>query len=112
MTQEQLNSIVRARFVLMYRDLAIYRWSYRNLGVLKTFYLGFCFVGMVAYYGNITPWLWASWGFLFIAHVFLAGVDHFFIGIHLKKILNSLEREGIYIGLTGLLRICEPVIPR
>lgn len=112
MTQDQLNSIVRARFVLMYRDLGIYRFSYRNLGFFKSFYLGFCFVGMVAYYGDITPWIWAAWGFMFIFHIFITGVDHFFIGIQLKRILVSLEREGIYIGLTGLLRICEPVIPQ
>lgn len=112
MTQHELNIKIRDVFTQHYADLKIYRWTYRHLPYLKMFYIAFLFAGIVAYAGDITQWLLAAWAFAFIAHIWLAGIDHFFIGLRLKRILNLLERDGIHIGLPTLLEICADIIPK
>jgi hypothetical protein len=56
MNQEQLYAIVRARFVLMYRDFGLYRWTVRNLSELKPAYLAGLFVSIVAYIGEMNKY--------------------------------------------------------
>ena len=111
MNQEKLYAIVRARFVLMYKDFGFYRWTVRNLSELKPAYLAGLFVSIVAYLGEMNKYFIAIWAACFVLHIWLCGVEHFLIGLRLKKILNSLKAEGIHLTLNGLLRICEPVIP-
>lgn len=112
MTQHELNIKIRDTFTANYRDLKVYRWTFRNLPYLKMFYIGFAFVGGVAAIAGITLWIMAAWAFAFIAHIWLAGIDHFYIGLRLKKTLNVLEADGIHIGLHTLLDICADILPK
>ena len=112
MTQHELNIKIRDAFTMHYRDVKIYRWTYRNLPYLKMFYIGFAFVGIVAAIAGITQWILAAWAFAFIAHIWLAGIDHFYIGLRFKKILKVLEADGIHIGLHTLLDICSDITPK
>ena len=112
MTHHELIIKIRDTFTQHYADLKIYRWTYRNLPYLKMFYLAFLFAGIVAIAGDITQWLLAAWAFAFIGHIWLAGIDHFFIGLRLKRIIKILEADGVHIGLRGLLETCDDIIPK
>jgi hypothetical protein len=101
---------IREVFVNEYKDLGIYRWLNRNKKVLKaSFLISFVAVFSIAVLGQ--SWPLAIWAFAFIGIIAAGGVDHFIIGFKLKKILTSLESEGIDISLDTLLDICSDIIP-
>jgi hypothetical protein len=39
-------------------------------------------------------------------------VDHFIVGLSLKRIIKKLESQDINIGLIQLLETCSDIIPR
>jgi hypothetical protein len=58
-----------------------------------------------------SSWPITIWAFLFIGTIAIGGVDHFIIGLSLKKILKKLESEDIKISLESLLDICSDITP-
>ena len=108
---KQVHERIREVFQQQYTDLGILRWLNRNKSTIKIT-LGSTFLATlaIAFLGN--SWPLAIWAFMFIGTIWLGGVDHFFIGIKLKRILNTLEQEGISISLTTLQEICKDVMPQ
>jgi hypothetical protein len=109
MTQLEINRIKQV-FHDNYFDLGIYRWMNRNKKILKSsFLILFIAVFSIALMGQ--SWPLAFWAFGFIGTIALGGLDHFIIGLGLKRILNKLESEDIKISLDTLLDICSDIIP-
>jgi hypothetical protein len=110
MTQLEINRIKKV-FHDNYFDLGIYRWMNRNKKILKaSFLISFIAVLSIALMGQ--SWPLAFWAFGFIGTTSLGGLDHFIIGLGLKRILNKLESEDIKISLDTLLDICSDIIPQ
>lgn len=110
MTQLEITRIKKV-FSEEYFDLGIYRWMNRNQKLLKaSFGISFVAVFSIALMGQ--SWPMAFWAFAFIGILFIGGVDHFIIGLRLKKIINKLESQDIKIGLTELLETCSDIIPQ
>ena len=110
MTQLEINRIKKV-FKDEYFDLGIYRWMNRNKNILKSsFLISFIAVFSIALMGQ--SWPLAFWAFGFIGTIALGGLDHFVIGLGLKRILNKLESEDIKISLDNLLDICSDIIPQ
>ena len=109
MTQLEINRIKKV-FHDEYKDLGIYRWMNRNKLFLKVLFLiTFIAVFSIALMGQ--SWPLAFWAFGFIGILFIGGIDHFYIGLRLKRILNKLESEDIKISLDTLLDICSDITP-
>jgi len=109
MTQLEINRVKKV-FKDEYFDLGIYRWMNRNKKILKSsFLISFIAVLSIALMGQ--SWPLAFWAFGFIGTIALGGLDHFIIGLGLKKIINKLDDEGIEISLSGLLDICSDITP-
>lgn len=109
MTQLEINRIKKV-FHDNYFDLGIYRWMNRNQKILKaSFLISFIAVFSIALMGQ--SWPLAFWAFGFIGTITLGGLDHFIIGLGLKRILNKLESEDIKISLDTLLDICSDITP-
>ena len=97
-------------FKEQYSDLGIFRWMNRNKQSLKVLFgTSFIISLIVAFGGN--SWPIAYWAFAFIGLITLGGIDHFLIGIKLKRILNTLDKEGISISLSTLQDICKDIMP-
>jgi hypothetical protein len=110
MTQLEINRIKNV-FKDGYFDLGIYRWMNRNQKLLKaSFGISFVAVFSIALMGQ--SWPMAFWAFAFIVIITAGGLDHFIIGLRLKRILKKLESQDIKIGLTELLGICSDIIPQ
>jgi hypothetical protein len=105
------KQIVRQVFRDHYHDAKIYRWAERNKRVLKwAFGIPAIPVCAFASFDYFTPLM--IWSGSFILIIWAAGLDHFYIGTRLRKILNVLERDHqITIGLYHLLEICKNEIP-
>jgi len=109
MTQLEINRIKKV-FHDNYFDLGIYRWMNRNQKILKaSFLISFIAVFSIALMGQ--SWPLAFWAFGFIGTITLGGLDHFVIGLGLKRILNKLESEDIKISLDTLLDTCSDITP-
>jgi hypothetical protein len=109
MTQLEINRVKKV-FKDEYFDLGIYRWMNRNKKILKSsFLISFIAVFLIALMGQ--SWPLAFWAFGFIGTIALGGLDHFIIGLGLKRILNKLESEDIKISLDTLLGICSDITP-
>ena len=109
MTQLEINRVKKV-FSEEYFDLGILRWMERNKKVIKTsFGVSFIAVLSIALMGQ--SWPLAFWAFGFIGTIALGGLDHFIIGLGLKRILNKLESENIKISLDTLLDICSDITP-
>lgn len=111
MKQIEIENRIKEVFLENYYDLGIYRWLNRNKNSLKLIF-GISFIGVFS-----LALVWSSipiavWAFLFIGTIFFGGVDHFIIGLRLKKIIVELESEGIHVSLPGLLSICAEVLPK
>lgn len=101
---------IREVFVDEYYDLGIYRWLNRNKKVLKaSFLIAFVAVLSIAILGQ--SWPLAIWAFLFIGTITAGAIDHFIIGLFLRKILNILSSEGITISQSTLLELCSDILP-
>ena len=110
MTQLEINRIKKV-FKDEYFDLGIYRWMNRNKKILKSsFLISFIAVLSIALMGQ--SWSLAFWAFGFIGTIALGGLDHFIVGLSLKRILKKLESQDIKIGLTELLETCSDIIPQ
>ena len=110
MTQLEINRVKKV-FSEEYFDLGIYRWMNRNQKVLKaSFGISFVAVFSIALMGQ--SWSMAFWAFAFIGIITSGGLDHFIIGLRLKRILKKLESQDIKIGLTELLETCSDIIPQ
>ena len=110
MTQLEINRVKKV-FSEEYFDLGILRWMERNKKLLKaSFGISFVAVLSIALMGQ--SWPMAFWAFAFIGIIAAGGLDHFIIGLRLKRILKKLELQDIKIGLTELLETCSDIIPR
>lgn len=110
LSQSELYTKIQQVFTQQYRDLGILRWMNRNKSWLKILYVvAFVITLAIAFGGN--SWPLAYWAFAFIGLITLGGIDHFFIGLRLKRILKTLDKEGITIGLATLQDICRDVMP-
>ena len=108
MTQLEINRVKKV-FSEEYFDLGIYRWMNRNQKLLKaSFGISFVAVFSIALMGQ--SWPMAFWAFAFIGIITAGGLDHFIIGLRLKRILKKLESQDIKIGLTELLETCSDII--
>ena len=101
---------IREVFVDEYYDLGIYRWMNRNKKVLKASFL-ISFVAVFSMALIWSSWPIAIWAFLFIGTITAGAIDHFIIGLYLRKILNILSLEGIIINQSGLLELCSDILP-
>jgi len=110
MTQLEINRVKKV-FSEEYFDLGILRWMERNKTILKSgFGISFIAVLSIALMGQ--SWPIAFWAFAFIGIATAGGLDHFIVGLSLKRILKKLESQDIKIGLTELLGICSDIIPQ
>jgi hypothetical protein len=110
MTQLEINRVKKV-FSEEYFDLGILRWMERNKKLLKaSFGISFVAVLSIALMGQSCPM--AFWAFAFIGIIAAGGLDHFIIGLRLKRILKKLESQDIKIGLTELLETCSDIIPQ
>jgi len=110
MTQLEINRVKKV-FSEEYFDLGIYRWMNRNQKLLKaSFGISFIAVLSIAIMGQ--SWPMAFWAFAFIGIITVGGLDHFIIGLRLKRIIKKLESQDIKIGLTELLETCSDIIPQ
>ena len=110
MTQLEINRVKKV-FSEEYFDLGIYRWMNRNQKLLKaSFGISFVAVFSIALMGQ--SWPMAFWAFAFIGVITAGGLDHFIIGLRLKRIIKKLESQDIKIGLTELLETCSDIIPQ
>lgn len=104
------RAVVRNIFRKHYKDLLVYRWLNRNKHWLqKLFAASGVVVNFLALLEIYTPLI--IWAFTFIVTIWLGAIDHFYIGLRFKKILNELEKQNINIGLVTLLQICKNEIP-
>jgi hypothetical protein len=71
--------------------------------------MSFVFTMLIALVGNAWPITW--WAFTFIGTITLGGIDHFYIGLQFKRMLNKLKDMGIEVSLATLLEVCEDIIP-
>jgi len=111
MTQMELEIRIKNVFKENYFDLGIYRWLNRNIKNLKLWFgISFIAVLSVALMGQ--SWPLTFWAFAFIGTISLGGLDHFIIGISLKRILKKLESEKIHLTLSGLLKTCSDILPK
>jgi hypothetical protein len=111
MTQIEVENRIREIFSENYYDLGIYRWLNRNKNWIKPFFaMSLILVLSLALTCCLTPI--AIWAFLFIGTISIGGIDHFIIGVSLKKILRVLESENIIISLDTLLKICSDILPK
>ena len=109
MTQLEINRIKKV-FHDNYFDLGIYRWLNRMKNWLKPFF-AITFVAVLSMALIWSSWPIAYWAFAFIGTIAIGGVDHFIIGLSLKRILKKLESEDIKISLESLLDICSDITP-
>jgi len=109
MTQLEINRIKKV-FHDNYFDLGIYRWLNRMKNWLKPFF-ALTFVAVLSMALIWSSWPITYWAFAFIGTITVGGVDHFIIGLNLKRILNKLESEDIKISLESLLDICSDITP-
>jgi hypothetical protein len=110
MTQLEINRIKKV-FSEEYFDLKIYRWMNRNKKLLKALFgISFIAVFSIALMGQ--SWPIAFWFFAFFGAITLGGIDHFVIGLRLKRIIKKLDSEGISVGLVELLDICSDIVPQ
>jgi membrane-associated HD superfamily phosphohydrolase len=110
MTQLEINRIKKV-FSEEYFDLGILRWMERNKNVLKTSF-GISFIAVLSIAILWSSWPLAIWAFAFIGIITIGGLDHFIVGLSLKRILKKLESQDINISLTELLSICSDIIPQ
>jgi hypothetical protein len=109
MTQLEINRIKKV-FHDNYFDLGIYRWLNRMKNWLKPFF-ALTFVAVLSMALIWSSWPITYWAFAFIGTITVGGIDHFIIGLSLKRILNKLESENIKISLESLLDICSDITP-
>ena len=110
MTQLEIKRVKKV-FNEEYFDLGILRWMERNKKLLKaSFGISFIAVLSIAIMGQ--SWPLAIWAFAFIGLITAGGVDHFIVGLRLKRIIKKLESEDINIGLIQLLETCSDIIPQ
>jgi hypothetical protein len=101
---------IREVFVDEYKDLGIYRWLNRNKKILKgSFGISFVAVLSIAILGQ--SWPLAIWAFAFIGATMAGGIDHFIIGLRLRKMLIILKEEEIDISQSLLLDLCSDITP-
>lgn len=110
MTQLEINRIKKV-FSEEYFDLGILRWMERNKNVLKTSF-GISFVAVLSIAILWSSWPLTIWAFAFIGIITIGAIDHFIVGLSLKRILKKLESQDINIGLTELLKICSDITPK
>lgn len=110
MTQLEINRVKKV-FSEEYFDLGIYRWMNRNQKVLKASF-GISFIAVLSIALLWSSWPLTIWAFAFIGIITAGGLDHFIIGLRLKRILKKLESQDIKIGLTELLETCSDIIPQ
>ena len=111
MTQMEINRRIKEVFVENYFDLGIYRWLNRTKNWLKPFF-GITFIAVFSMALTWSSWPLAFWAFAFIGIITLGGIDHFIIGVSLKRTIKKLESEKIHVSLPGLLEICSEVLPK
>jgi hypothetical protein len=109
MTLLEVNRIKKV-FSEEYFDLGILRWMNRNSNTLKLSF-GISFIAVLSMAFIWSSWPLAFWAFAFIGLITAGGLDHFIVGISLKRILKKLESQDIKLSLTELLGICSDVIP-
>lgn len=112
MTQQEMHTRIREVFSATYFDLGIYRWTYRNLGTLKSWMTWTLIMVLILALGGINLWIPAAWFFAFIAIIWLCGIDHFIIGLRIRKMLRILADENIEINYHYLLYICADLLPK
>ena len=112
MTQNDINNRIRAVFSETYFDLGIYRWTYRNLGVLKPWFSYSLVMVLILALGGISLWIPAAWFFAFILIIWLCGIDHFIIGLRIRRMLKKLEAENIVVSYHYVLYICRDLLPQ
>lgn len=110
MTQLEINRVKKV-FSEEYFDLGIYRWMNRNQKVLKASF-GISFIAVLSIALLWSSWPLVIWAFAFIGIITIGGLDHFIVGLSLKRILKKLESQDINIRLTELLGICSDIIPQ
>lgn len=110
MTQLEINRIKKV-FSEEYFDLGILRWMERNKNELKTY---FCvsFIAVISIAILWSSWPLAIWAFAFIGLITAGGVDHFIVGLSLKRIIKKLDSQDNKIGLEQLLETCSDIIPQ
>lgn len=109
MTQLEINRVKKV-FKDEYFDLGIYRWMNRNKKILKSsFLISFIAVLSIAIMGQ--SWPLAIWAFAFIGTIMAGGIDHFIIGLRLRKMLIILKEEEIDISQSLLLDLCSDITP-
>ena len=84
--------------------------GFNNTGETTSFGISFIAVLSIAIMGQ--SWPLAIWAFAFIGLITAGGVDHFIVGLRLKRIIKKLESEDINIGLIQLLETCSDIIPQ
>jgi hypothetical protein len=103
--------LVRQVYREYYRDFGVYRWLNRNKQTLRWLFgipfLPVCIFGM---FDVFLPLM--VWAFSFIGIIWAAGIDHFYIGLRLRKILRKLEAKGVSINLYLLNEICQYEAPQ
>lgn len=110
LSQSELYTKIRNVFFQEYRDLGIYRFLNRNKQFFKViFSMSFGMALIIALFGNAWPITW--WAFAFIGTITAGGIDHFYIGLRFKRMLNRLKDIGIVISLATLLEVCEDIVP-
>ena len=110
MTQLEINRIKKV-FHDNYSDLGIYRWLNRMKNWIKPFF-ALTFIAVLSMALIWSPWPITYWAFAFIGTLFLGAIDHLYISLTLKNILNILESENIEISLETLLDICSDILPK
>lgn len=112
MTQNDVNNRIREVFKATYFDLGIYRWTYRNLGTLKPWFSWTLVLFLILALGGINLWVPAAWFFAFILIIWLCGIDHFIIGLRIRRMLKILEKENIVVNYRYILYICQDLLPK
>lgn len=110
LSQNELYTKIRNVFFQEYRDLGIYRFLNRNKQFLKVAF-GMSFVLTLGFALFGYAWPITYWAFAFIGTITAGGIDHFYIGLRFKRMLNRLKDIGIVISLATLLEVCEDIVP-
>ena len=87
MTQLEINRIKKV-FHEEYKDLGIYRWLNRNIKTLKAFF-SVTFIAVFSMALTWSSWPLAYWAFAYIGTITIGGIDHLYISLSFKKILNK-----------------------
>lgn len=108
--QQEVYTKIRNVFLQQYSDLGIYRYMNRYKTYIKVqFGVSFLIVLVMGLTGYAWPIAW--WAFAFIGLITLGGIDHFWIGLRYKRMINILSKEGITIDLTTLQDTCKDIMP-